>query len=302
MCFYLKVHLSTRQALQIIDKERGDNKNELCKLLVNVAPFDEIISDMREKARVTENLKEVEEKLVALATSEAFKTAKDVLAGEHSLFDAMSTVTVVFEELDLQCRDLPATKVQSESIMAGLTSIFTALEELAAPPFYRLSIDISNVEKQVVAALEATTATTAPEIEAWMCLKDTCSLAVGNLGVRQWIAIVKRVCSKGNMELSEFFQGLCRYLSASEVFVDLINATFTVIQSIAAPEAERTQVVADTCRALNEFLKSYDRTCEVIALACSCAVLFSLCCVQLLTFDPHILLVSVRSTAQLTRN
>ena len=140
MCFYLKVHLSTRQALQIIDKERGDNKNELCKLLVNVAPFDEIISDMREKARVTENLKDVEEKLVALATSEAFKTAKDVLAGEHSLSDAMSTVTVVFEELDLQCRDLPATKVQSENIMAGLMSIFTALEELAAPPFFNLQM------------------------------------------------------------------------------------------------------------------------------------------------------------------
>jgi hypothetical protein len=195
---------------------------------VNDSPFDDIFIDMREKAGVAENLKDVEGKLVALASTEAFRAATLLLSAEHTIADAMSTVTVVFEELDLQCRDLPATKVQSESIMAGLTSIFTALEELAAPPFYRLSIDISNVEKQVVAALEATTATTAPEIEAWMCLRDTCSLAVGNLGVRQWITIVKRVCSKGNMELSEFFQGLCRYLSASEVFVDLINATFTV--------------------------------------------------------------------------
>ena len=68
--------LSTRKALKILDKERGDNNNELCKLIVNVPPFDEIFTEMREKTRVTDNLKDVEGKLVALASSEALKTAK----------------------------------------------------------------------------------------------------------------------------------------------------------------------------------------------------------------------------------
>ena len=64
--------MSTRKALKTLDKESGDNKNELCKLIVKISPFDEIFTEMREKARVTENLKDVEGKLVALASSAAF--------------------------------------------------------------------------------------------------------------------------------------------------------------------------------------------------------------------------------------
>ena len=70
---------STRKALKILDKERGDNKNELYKLIVNVPPFDEILTEMREKARVPENLKDVEGELVALVSSESFKTATQIL-------------------------------------------------------------------------------------------------------------------------------------------------------------------------------------------------------------------------------
>ena len=268
--------LSTCKALKILDKERGDNKNELCKLIVNVSPFDEIFTEMREKARVTENLKDVEGKLVALASSEAFKAATKLLSAEHTIADAMSTVTVVFEEFDLQCRDLQVTKVQSDHIMAGVTTILAALADLTLPVLDMLAIHVQTVEKDVAAALEATTATTSPKLSAWRLIKDYCPLGVGNIGVRQWLAIVNGVCSKVNMQSPNHFEAFSRYLSQSEVFMGLINATFELIGRVAEADADKTQVVGDACKAINEFQKSYDPKCDVLPLACSRVVLLAL--------------------------
>ena len=263
----------------MLDKERGED-NELCKLIVNVSPFDEIFVEMREKARVTEKLKDVEGKLVALASSAALKTAEGILSAEHTLADAMSSVTIVFEEFDLQCRDLPATKVQSDSVMTGITSILTDLANLTAPVLDRLSDDIQEVEREICQVLEATTATTPPELLPWKSMWEKCPLAIGNAGVKQWLNIVTCICNKVSMVLPGHFAGFLGYLAGSEVLSGLIGATLPLLESIAAEMTDKTQVVGQACKAMAEFQKFYDSKCEVLSLACNCDVLFSCCAVS----------------------
>ena len=211
----------------------------------------------------------------------------------------MSTVAIVFEEFDLQCRDLPVTKVQSENVVTGVTTILIALADLTVPVFDRLSFHAQTVEKDVAAALEATTDTTSPELSVWQLIRDQCGCAVSNIGARQWVGIVKGVCGKVNMQLPEHFLAFSKYITATDVFMGLINATFNLVGRLIEADADNTQAVDEACKAVNEFLKDYVPECEVLPLACSRVVLLALfklslslslalCSVKLSTFIPGV--------------
>ena len=98
------------KALQTLDRERTEHDNELCKVRVNLSPYDLYVSSARENSLVSERSKDLEDKLQTLTTTDTFKALKAIMGREEfTAVEAMPAAISLFEECEIRCRDIPAT-------------------------------------------------------------------------------------------------------------------------------------------------------------------------------------------------
>ena len=78
--------------------------NELCKFLANVSPFDEILTEARDRVADGTRMNTLSEHLKNISQSEAFSAAK----ASGSCEDLLAFI----DQLDVSMRDVPNTKSQ----------------------------------------------------------------------------------------------------------------------------------------------------------------------------------------------
>ena len=98
VCFDRSVFLY--KAVDLLDESRAEG-NELCKLLANVAPFDDILIEARNRAVDGTKMITMTKHLVDMSQSEAFSAAK----ASGSCEDLLAFI----EQLDVSMRDVPKT-------------------------------------------------------------------------------------------------------------------------------------------------------------------------------------------------
>ena len=262
-----------------MDSERADRDNELCKLLLNVSPFDQVFSSARETAAMTEKSKDVGGKLEALTASELFNTAKEFLTDDFDLYEAMSKVVDVFEDFDICCRDVPATKPQPETITTAISSILTQIAQLADPVFAKVRISFKQFEEEVGKAL-SDTAAAGPDPEVWKRLLQDCSISTCNMGLRKCMDVVNKICNRVGTDQLALYVELEKFLQTSSALTDVCKA----VGDIAGDEGN-SQFLGEACQRLHVFEKLYHAESKARPSISSRAALLLLCDVAACTYS-----------------
>ena len=179
--------------------------NELCVLLANVSPFDEILTEARDRAADGTKVNTMSEHLKKISESEAFSAAKESGSCEDLL--------AFMDQLDVTMRDVP--KTNPNEIVLALNAVLGDAAHLCDPIVLKCQSHFTSASASVIEALKGTE-DSGPVEATWKLIKPSCMFGVALQKAHATVAgICKRVAIDPPQSLTQHEHVLQRSMAFS---------------------------------------------------------------------------------------
>ena len=254
--FRLNVYFAVHEALDVVDAERHYFDNDFCKFIVNVGPFDQLLTSVRSRALTNTKRKDFEERLRAFQDNQHVVDLKK--ADELDMPQAVSLLLAVADDYEVFCRDMPTgNEYKTDSLVASLKEHFQSMATLWSPLCAKSKLIVKGFSKKMFELLQDT-ATSGPDREAWKQMIAEGTGSVYRPALHKCIDLVTAACEHSGIDKPEVLQQQQSHLRAASAVTGLATSVADLCAPANPPISP--QSIGEACKMMVIFEKTFGDT------------------------------------------
>jgi hypothetical protein len=252
--FRLNVYFAVHEALEVVDDERVNQDNDFCKFIVNVSPFDQLLTSVRSRALANTKRKDFEERLRAFQDNQHVVDLKK--ADELDMPQAVSLLLAVADDYEVFCRDMPTgNEYKTDSLVASLKEHFQSMATLWSPLCAKSKLIVDGFSKKMFELLQDT-ATSGPDREAWKQMIAEGTGSVYRPALQKCIDLVTAACEHSGIDKPEVLQQQQSHLRAASAVTGLATSVAELCAPADPPISP--QSIGEACKMMVIFEKTFN--------------------------------------------
>ena len=252
--FRLNVYFAVHEALEVVDDERLNQDNAFCKFIVNVGPFDQLLTSVRSRALANTKRKDFEERLRAFQGNQYVVDLKK--ADELDMPQAVSLLVAVADDYEVFCRDMPTgNEYKTDSLVASLKEHFQSMATLWSPLSAKSKLIVDGFSQKMHELLEDT-ATSGPDKEAWKQMIAAGTGSVYHPALQKCIDLVTKACEHSGIDKPQDLQQQQSHLREASAVTGLATSVAELCTPANPPISP--QSIGEACKMMVIFDKTFN--------------------------------------------